>query len=92
MSDPIEDRISIQRFHSEMPERVRSKARRVLRRKIAENPDYKTSRLDAEVVIEQVWNALVGNDKIKFNTKPRRGRVWRNKKSRARSALEASHA
>ena len=84
MSDQIEDRISVNRFHSEMPERIRSKARRVLRKQIAQNPDYKTSRLDAEVIIEQVWNVLIGNDKIKFPPlEPKRGRTWRNKPSRA---------
>jgi hypothetical protein len=47
-------------FYSEMPNRLRAKARAALRREIG--MDIENGNADA--VIEQVWNALVGHDQI----------------------------
>lgn len=75
--------IEVTQFHHEFPERVKSRARSALRRQIEECPEFRSRRIDAEVIIEQVWNALVGNDKIKPpQNEPLRGRTWRNKRRR----------
>jgi hypothetical protein len=57
--------MAAQPFHCEMSQRLQSKARRVLREKIAECPKFRTDKIDANVIVEQVWNALVGHDRIR---------------------------
>lgn len=47
-------------FYAELPERLRRKARAVLRREIM----MQIENSMADATIEQVWNALVGHDKI----------------------------
>ena len=58
--------MAAQPFHCEMPQRLQSKARRVLREKVRECPDFMSSKIDADVIVEQVWNALVGHDRIRL--------------------------
>jgi hypothetical protein len=58
--------MAAQPFHCEMPQRLQSKARRVLREKARECPEFMSSKIDANVIVEQVWNALVGHDRIRL--------------------------
>lgn len=51
--------------HCEMDDATQAKARAALRREIKRNPKFKTDDLDADCVIEQVWNALSGFDEVK---------------------------
>jgi hypothetical protein len=50
--------------HCEMSKRLQQHARATLRRMIKENPDWATDALDADVIVEQVWNALTGLDRL----------------------------
>ena len=47
-------------FHCEMSERKKAKARRAL----CNSLEIKLDKIDADAAVEQVWNALVGHDKI----------------------------
>ena len=49
-------------LHCEMTGLVRSHARAVLRRELKENHDWASSDMAADVIVEQIWNALVGLD------------------------------
>lgn len=51
-------------FHSELPENVCARARRALRREM-KTTDNLADDTQADAIVEQVWNALVGHDKIK---------------------------
>ena len=51
--------------YGEMTDAHQRKARAVLRREIKDNPDALTSDLEADCIVEQVWNALVGLDNVK---------------------------
>lgn len=54
-------------FYGEMPDKVCAKARRVLRRELRTSNNILKNDGEADVAIEQVWNAIVGHDKIKFD-------------------------
>lgn len=54
--------MAAQPFHCEMPQRLQSKARRVLRERAKDCPQFMSRKLDADVIVEQVWNTLVGHD------------------------------
>jgi hypothetical protein len=49
--------------HCEMSKKLQAHARGVLRKNLRECPNYATDAMDADVIIEQVWNALTGLDK-----------------------------
>ncbi|HEX8836765.1 MAG TPA: hypothetical protein VF748_07510 [Candidatus Acidoferrum sp.] len=51
--------------HCEWPDALQRKARAALRRYLKQCPKFATNNLDADVVIEQVWNAIVGLDRVR---------------------------
>jgi hypothetical protein len=57
--------VSVHKYLGEMPERTLSRARTALRQAIAKHDDFRFDASSANVVLEQVWNALVGNDKAR---------------------------
>lgn len=52
-------------FHCEMSKSKKARARRALRREIKASPDFNKDDLEADVIIEQVWNALAGHSRLK---------------------------
>lgn len=48
--------------HCEFSKRRQMRARRVLRQQIKLCPDFASNNLDADVIVEQVWNACAGLD------------------------------
>lgn len=53
--------MSVLKCFSEMDDETQEKARRTLRRELAACRNIATDDGEADAVIEQVWNALVGN-------------------------------
>lgn len=47
--------------HCDLPYRIQARARKALRKGIKNHPEWKNNKLDANCIIEQVWNALVGH-------------------------------
>lgn len=48
-------------YYAEMPNKIKAKAREALAAQLG----LKLDRMNADAVIEQVWNALVGHDQEK---------------------------
>ncbi len=60
------DPVKIRRCHCEWSLKMQRAARSALRREAKGNPKFLKDNLDADVLIEQVWNAIVeasGHDK-----------------------------
>lgn len=53
-------------FYCEMSDKLCAKARRALRRELRTSDRIFKDNGEADAVIEQVWNALVGHNKIQF--------------------------
>lgn len=51
--------------HCEMDDAHTKKARAALRRALRENQNALTDDLEADCIVEQVWNSLTGLDKVK---------------------------
>lgn len=49
--------------HCEFSDKVQRHARTVLRRALKDCAGWDTDNLDADVIVEQVWNAMTGLDK-----------------------------
>lgn len=56
-----EGTITVDRYHCDMSKNRQRNARVALRNAIRANPNYHTNALQADCVIEEIWNALVGN-------------------------------
>ena len=56
--------------HCEMSQKRQARQRAALRKILRECPDWKTSKQDADVICEQMWNTLIDLEYEPF--KPRR--------------------
>lgn len=52
-------------LHCEIDQPTQARARKALRRMIKESPEWARDDTSADAIVEQVWNALVGHDKIR---------------------------
>ena len=53
---------TVNKYLGEMSERKLSRARAALRRAVKEQEDFASDACSANVVLERIWNAIIGND------------------------------